>query len=151
MLGDTLVEEGVCALVCVCVIEVQWQAICSEGGGMREGLTRLWLPHEHTNTSTHSHTLTGISDTPDKDVTPLPSCSLFGPLKFLESPNGAAKLLRSETFSFSADFQKILQDCVLAEWDLGLIKERIFFFSSLMLQTCSQSLRTLQQGDFESE
>lgn len=27
MLGDTLVEEG----VCVCVIEVQWQAICSEG------------------------------------------------------------------------------------------------------------------------
>lgn len=56
MLGDTLVEEGVCALVCVC----NWSAVAGDllwGGGMKEGLTRLWLPHEHTNTSTSlSHT-----------------------------------------------------------------------------------------------
>lgn len=46
---------------------------------MREGLTRLGRPTGTQTHRLHSHTLTGISDTADKDVTPHPwpsACSL---------------------------------------------------------------------------
>lgn len=50
---------------------------------MREGLTRLGRPTGTQTHPLHSHTLTGISDTADKDVTPatppLPYRLLFGP------------------------------------------------------------------------
>lgn len=61
---------------------------------MREGLTRLGRPTGTQTHPLHSHTLTGISDTADKDATPLPSRLLFGPyfLIFLfELPNGQLK------------------------------------------------------------
>lgn len=112
--------------VCVCVIEVLWKAALK--GKNEGGADKTWLPKEHTNTiHSLSHTLTGIRDASDRDVTSLPSSLLFGP-QSCGPPNGLLFGRVSASFqtfpSAHGDFQKAetLQDYFLAEWDLDLIR-----------------------------
>ena len=84
--GDRWGVDCVCVCVCVC----DWSAVAGDllwRGGMREGLTRFgcpWSTHTHIHTHPLTPTLTGIRDTPDRDVTSLPSSLLFGLDRFLE-------------------------------------------------------------------
>lgn len=67
---------------------------------MREGLTRLGRPTGTQTHPLHSHTLTGISDTADKDVTPRPcptACSLDLNFFFFNRHMGSLNILQSET------------------------------------------------------
>lgn len=68
---------------------------------MREGLTRLGRPTGTQTHPLHSHTLTGISDTADKDVTPsallLALWTLIFFFFFFNRHMGSLNILQSET------------------------------------------------------
>lgn len=112
--------------MCVCVIEVQWQAICSGGEEWGRGWQDLAAPkstHKHIHSLSHS---TGIRDSPDRDVTPLPYSSLFGTRKILTIYWVA---MRPRTASFQTflwaphgDSHNRMQWYFLPEWDLDLIR-----------------------------
>lgn len=104
MLGDTLVEEGVCALVCVC----NWSAvagICSEGEEWGRGWQGSGCP---TSTQTHPLTLTHSQGSVTLQIKTSPSALPLAlwTFKILESPNGAAKFLWSETFPSRLTFKR---------------------------------------------